>query len=118
MTPEDEHVVRTIVREEIVRAFQALKREADSLDMPYETAELDSRALGNIVQSAEGAVKRLTCTHEEYWDWGGRSNCARCGEPEPEPVNPFEPCDHAWEQDEHYKPTECMLCGIPYKEEN
>lgn len=87
-----EQLIRTIVREEIVRALGALAREADSLDAPYETAELDSRALSNIKEAAEGAVRRLTCPHERYYSWhGGRdSRCSACGEPEPEPQNPFE----------------------------
>lgn len=92
MTGLAEDDVRRIVREEVVRVFGALAREASSLDMPYETAELDSRALENIRAAAEGAVQRLTCPHEEYLSWGPASvpQCSRCGEPEPEPVNPFE----------------------------
>lgn len=85
----EEARIRRIVREEIVAAMGALAREADHLDAPYETAELDSRALENIKAAAEGAVKRLTCEHEFTSAWGPR--CARCGEPEPEPQNPFEP---------------------------
>jgi hypothetical protein len=93
LTPNQEKQVRAIVREEIVKAFQVLGREADGLDTPYETAELDSRALENIKAAAEGTVRRLTCPHEEYYTWGLYtvvSRCGRCGEPEPEPVNPFE----------------------------
>jgi hypothetical protein len=86
---EDERI-RRIVREELVAALGALAREADHLDAPYETAELDSRALGNIKAAAEGAVKRLTCSHPDYYTWYEVSKCARCGEPEPAPVNPFE----------------------------
>lgn len=85
-----EKLIRRIVREEIVNALGALAREAVELDMPYETAELDSRALENIKQAAEGAVKRLTCDHPEYYTWHDVPKCGRCGEPEPEPVNPFE----------------------------
>ena len=88
MTEDD---VRRIVREEIVNALRALAREADEQDS-YETQELDSRALGNIVKAAEGAVVRVLCVHEEYRDgWPGRpARCSRCVEPQPEPVNPFE----------------------------
>lgn len=90
--PLNEADVRRIVREEIVAAFGVLAREAKSLDMPYETAELDSRALENIRAAAEGAVQRMTCPHEEYMSWGSGQDprCSRCGEPRPEPVNPFE----------------------------
>ena len=91
MTGLNEEDVRRIIREEIIRAFGALEREAGSLDS-YETAELDSRALAQVARAAEGAVVRLTCPHEEYRDWGygPQPQCARCGEPEPQPVNPFE----------------------------
>lgn len=82
--------VRAVVREEIAKAFGALARESAYLDYPYETAELDSRALSNIKEAAEGTVKRLTCPHEEYSTWHDVPKCARCGEPEPEPRNPFE----------------------------
>lgn len=83
--------VRSIVREEIVRALGALAREADHLDRPYGTAELDSRALGNIKAAAEGAVQRLLCPHEKHISWGGGQDprCARCDEPEKMPENPF-----------------------------
>lgn len=82
-------VFRAIVREEIIRALGALKREAEHLDMPYETAELDSRAFANLAQAAEGAVQRLTCSHPSYYTWHGESRCGRCGEPETMPANPF-----------------------------
>lgn len=82
-----EDQIRHIVREEIVAALGALAREADHQD-GYDTAELDSRALENIKAAAEGTVRRLTCEHEFTSVWGPR--CARCGEPEPVPVNPFE----------------------------
>lgn len=88
--PLNETGVRRIVREEIVAAFGMLAREAKSLDMPYETAELDSRALENIRAAAEGAAQRMMCPHEEYMSWGQDLRCSRCGEPRPEPVNPFE----------------------------
>lgn len=90
MTKEDEQAVRRIVREEIVNALGALKREADYQDTPYETAELDSRALGNIAQVAEGVIQRLNCPHERYGSyWAGESRCSTCGEPEPELADPF-----------------------------
>ena len=79
--------IRAIVREEIAAALRALAREADHQD-EYETPEITSRALSAIGEAAEGAAKRITCEHEFTSAWGPR--CARCGEPEPEPVNPFE----------------------------
>lgn len=82
--------IRRIVREELVAALQAMAREADRLDMPYETAELDSRALDNISKVAEGTVTRLTCPHEKTWTWSDKERCSRCGEPIPAPDNPFE----------------------------
>lgn len=85
-----EKLVRAIVQEEIVKALQALGREVDHQDMPYETGELESSALNAIGKVAEGTVTRLTCPHEEYNTWRGVSRCDRCGEPEPAPVNPFE----------------------------
>lgn len=79
--------VRQIVREEIVKALQALAREAEHQDS-YDTPEITSRALDALHDAAEGAVKRLTCEHEysELWD----PRCIKCSEPQPEPVNPFE----------------------------
>lgn len=113
-----EKLVRRIVQEEIAKAFGALGREAASLDMPYETAELDSRALENIKQAAEGTVQRLTCPHEKYSSWGGlrvqsRSRCDRCGEPEPEPEDPFKDpaCNHAYALEDS---PSCLLCGSPH----
>lgn len=104
--------VRSIVREEIVRALGALAREADHLGMPYETAELDSRALGNIKAAAEGAVQRLLCPHEKHYIWYGVSRCARCGEPETMPENPFtslDPnCNHAFTTEDDV--TKCQIC--------
>lgn len=118
MTPEDERFVRAVIREEIVHAFQALGREADRLDMPYETAELDSRALENIKAAAEGTVKRLTCTHEKRFAWGGDSRCASCGEPEELPADPFAGPGHEHVHDiSEGEPTDCIECGAPYKEE-
>ena len=81
--------VRRIVREEIAEALRMLAREAYDLDMPYETQDLDTRALDNIRKAAEGAASRLLCEHE-YRFWLGRTRCTRCGEPPPEPANPFE----------------------------
>lgn len=90
-----EKLIRRIVREEIANALGALAREARDQDMPYETGELESAALSAIRKAAEGTVQRLTCPHEKYSSWGGlwvqsTPRCDRCGEPEPEPVNPFE----------------------------
>lgn len=92
-----EQCIRKIVQEEIVKALGALAREADSQDMPYETGELESSALSAIGKVAEGAVRRLTCTHETYYSWhGGRDpRCGSCGEPQPEPVNPFEDAEES-----------------------
>jgi hypothetical protein len=81
--------VRSWVREEIVAAFKVMGRAAD-YENGYETPELDSRALDNIERVAEGAVRRLTCEHPSYSNWGDSHTCTRCGEPEPGPVNPFE----------------------------
>lgn len=85
-----EKLIRAIVREEIINALGALKREAEHRNMPYETAELDSRALSNIAEAAEGAVRRLTCPHPEYYTWDDVPRCGRCGEPQSMPANPFE----------------------------
>lgn len=95
---EREEPIRRIVREEIVKALQALAREAEDQDMPYETGELESAALRAIGRVMEGTVGRLTCPHEGYYPQGfsdsfmagTRQRCDRCGEPEPEPENPFE----------------------------
>lgn len=106
--------IRAIVREEIVAALGALAREAADQDTPYDTAELDSRALGNIEKVAEGAVRRLTCPHEEYYTWHDVPKCARCSEPEPEPVNPFEPEHEHTYDDNEGTPTDCIECGAPY----
>jgi hypothetical protein len=112
-----EDAIRKIVREEIVNALGALARSADQLDMPYETAELDSRALENIKAAAEGAVRRLTCPHGTYQDWGPESRrCSRCGEPEPAPVNPFEDRGHIRGVSDG-EPGACIDCGAPYREE-
>lgn len=109
-----EQLIRAIVREEIVKALGALKREADRLDMPYETAELDSRALTNIAQAAEGAIQRLTCSHPKYYTWHDVPRCGRCGEPEEAPANPFEDkpldpdCNHAFSAENGV--SACQLC--------
>lgn len=86
----NEQLIRAIVREEIVNAFGALRREADHQDMPYETGELESAALSAIGRVMEGTISRLTCDHPSYYPWRGSSRCGRCGEPEPLPANPFE----------------------------
>jgi hypothetical protein len=49
--------VRAMMREEIALAFGALSAAASYLDMPYETSELDSRALTNIGQAADRAAQ-------------------------------------------------------------
>lgn len=88
----NEDRIRRIVREEIARAFGALGREAESQDMPYETGEIEAAALRALKNTAEGTVTRLTCDHPSYGSWynGRDPRCSRCGEPEPQPVNPFE----------------------------
>lgn len=85
-----EDLVRTIVREEIAKAFGALAREAEHQDMPYETGELEASALRVLKSTAEGTVTRLTCEHGEYNTWRGETRCDKCGEPEEVPANPFE----------------------------
>ena len=52
----DEARVRTVIREETTLALRALSIAANDLDMPYETSELDSRALSNIGQAADRAA--------------------------------------------------------------
>jgi hypothetical protein len=81
--------VRRIVREEIVKALGMLSREASHLD-GYDTDTIEMYALGAISKAADGAVTRMTCPHESYWGPGPQPSCARCGEPAPDPVNPFE----------------------------
>lgn len=104
--------IRRIVREEIIAALQVLSRSAHGLDMPYETAELDSRALENITAAAENAVQRLTCEHE-FRDYQPEK-CWNCREPAPEPVNPFEVkpldpgCEHAFVTEG--TTTTCQIC--------
>lgn len=106
--------IRRIVREEIIAALQVLSRSAYDLDIPYETAELDSRALGNITSAAENAVRRLTCAHE-FRDYRPEE-CWSCGEPAPEPVNPFEvkpldpDCEHAFVTEGTTTTTTCQIC--------
>lgn len=110
-----EKLVRAIVQEEIVKALQALGREAAHLDMPYETGELESSALSAVGKVAEGTVARLTCEHEEYPLWNDR-RCSQCGEPEPTPVNPFEGkplnpgCNHAFARDDESGEVRCQVC--------
>jgi len=85
MTKEE---IRTIVREEIVKAFQVLGRAADS-ENGYDTGELESSALYALSKVAENAVRRLTCTHERTWAPYGDTRCSSCDEPEILPENPF-----------------------------
>lgn len=94
MTALNEDDVRRIVREEIANALGMLSREASHLD-GYGTDTIEMYALSAVSKAAEGAAVRMTCPHEVYESWGGLyvqapSTCRRCGEPEPEPVNPFE----------------------------
>lgn len=104
--------IRAIVREELVNALGALKREAEYQDTPYETGELESSALSAIGKAAEGAAARLTCKHPSYTDYHGRK-CSQCGEPEPVPANPFEDHEHVHDDTEG-RPTDCIECGAPY----
>lgn len=111
--------VRAVVREEIVAALQVLGRAAD-YEYRSTESEIAERAATTVGAVAENAVVRLTCKHERYTDWGSRSYCSRCGEPEPEPVNPFEPrplepgCNHAFAtefQADETPVTTCQICG-------
>lgn len=114
-----EKTIRRIVREEIAAAFQVLGR-ATAYEVYGTESEIAERALYAFENVAESTVLRLTCPHEKYQDWGfGRqpqcARCARCGEPEPEPVNPFEAplnpdCNHAFAQDDEGVRT-CQICG-------
>lgn len=81
--------VRAIVREEIVAALGVLGRAAASEYLSTES-EIAERAATTVGAVAENAVVRLTCKHQRYYTWYDVLKCARCGEPEPEPVNPFE----------------------------
>lgn len=86
--PLSEDRVREIVREEIVTAFQAFRRETER----YDGGEIRGMAADALSSVLDGTVVRLTCKHEKYQDWGygPQPQCARCGEPEPVPPNPFE----------------------------
>lgn len=81
--------IRAIVREEIVAALGVLRRAAEHEYISTES-EIAERAATVLESVAEGAVHRLTCPHEKYTTWGTGPRCNRCGEPEPQPVNPFE----------------------------
>lgn len=82
--------IRAIVREEIVAALQVLGRSADH-EYHSTESEIAERAAMVLESVAESTVHRLTCPHEKYGSWATRQPvCNRCGEPEPEPVNPFE----------------------------
>ena len=81
--------IRAIVREEIVAALQVVRRSADH-EFQVTESEIAERAATLVESVAEGAVYRLTCPHEKYTTWGTGPRCSRCGEPEPEPENPFE----------------------------
>ena len=73
----DETRMRKVAREEIALAFRALSVAASDLDMPYETSELDSRALTNIEQAADRALRN-------YKQMGGAADEERA-------ENPFAP---------------------------
>lgn len=93
--PLSESRIRAIVREEIGQALGALGRAADDLDMPYETAEIDSRVYSGAAQVAQRALSELiqcwTEGHEFKSIWNKPlETCRRCGAPVPTPVNPFE----------------------------
>lgn len=79
----DETRLRAIVREEIGRAFKALNAAANDLDMPYETSELDSRALRNIAEAADRAAhefKELCETADEQQAQDPKNPFAEPGE--------------------------------------
>jgi len=91
MTKEE---IRTIVREEIAQALGAISRSADYMDMPYETAEIDSRVYSGAAEVARRALVDLkkcwTEGHTFAGPWGDpRPDCDRCGAPEILPENPF-----------------------------
>jgi hypothetical protein len=107
--------VRAVVREEIARAFQAFRREAER----YDGGEIRDMAADALATVLDGTVTRLTCPHEKYQDWGfgPQPQCARCGEPEPQPVNPFEPHEHTHDISDKGEPTDCIICGAPYSKD-
>lgn len=92
--PLNEDDVRRIVREEIARAMEMLGRAAERADS-YDSDTIQTYAYGCITEAAQGAARRVSCPHETYESWGGLyapapRTCRQCGEPEPEPENPFE----------------------------
>lgn len=110
LNPEQEKQVRAIIQEEIVKAFQAFRRETEG----YDGGEIKDMASDMLNAVLDGTVLRLTCPHEKYQDWGygPQPQCARCGEPEPMPENPFEgPCNHTYDLSVS---RECLLCGTPH----
>jgi hypothetical protein len=89
-TQIQEQWIRAIVREEIVEAFRVLGRAAHTEGNSTES-EIAERAASVLELVAGGVALRLTCPHKEYTGWTpDYQTCTRCGEPEPEPVNPFE----------------------------
>ena len=114
--------VRTVIREEITRTLNALSQAADELDMPYETAELDSRAYQAAREISKRAVASLNvcwtegCTFTSAW---GRpvTACARCGAPEPVPADPFQDHEHVHDIGPDGRATDCIECGAPYRKE-
>lgn len=82
--------IRRIVREEIVAAFQAMAREAET----YDGGEIKDMAADMLSSVLSGTVVRLACSHEKTNVWGQHEyreeRCSRCSEPIPAPDNPFE----------------------------
>lgn len=81
----DKEEIRTLVREEIRRAFQVLRAEAEDLDIPYDTAEITSRALGAVASAAERAADNVQEAHHALMcdaEYGGgcRTGCVDGGE--------------------------------------
>lgn len=110
--------IRAIVREEIVAALQVLRRSAEH-EFNITESEIAERAATVLESVAESAVRRLTCPHEKYTTWGSGPQCSRCGEPEPEPENPFDPkplfpgCNHAFATEfaaDKTPVTTCQIC--------
>lgn len=88
MDAQQAQEVRRIVREEIRLAFKALAEGARANDWPYETAELDSRALDNIVKAAESAESKYTELCEKADEQRGRDAADPFKEPEHPEVDP------------------------------
>lgn len=115
MKPEDEHVVRTIVREEILSVLGVLGRAA-AHEYRMTGSEIAERAACTIEAVAEATAKRLVCSHPEHYAWGTERHCTRCGEPEELPADPFQDHEHVHDISEG-EPTACIECGAPYRRE-